>query len=217
MATLLWILAALLCAGALLPPTVRASFQKPKSVGQLARGADVILIGRVREVSPTPSFDEVVLAPAALLGFAVFLVRGGRTRALPAAREGLAAFLAVFLAGFALSTRAWYWDYRAIAVIDVDRWIAGSIPDRDTVDVAFKPEFPCDMTDFQPGERCLLFLRRNGPGYTTCVWHYGVCKETADGFRPGSPLTANWPRDKDDLTEEMRRLRESPPRVSSGS
>src|SRR5688572_14970253 len=184
LAALPWVLAALLCAAALFPPIARARFAGPKSLGQIARDADVILIGRVREVTPTPSFEKVVLAPAALLGCAVFLLRGGRIRAPAATREGLATFLAVFLAGFALSTRAWYWDYRAIAVIDVDRWIAGSALDRDTVDVGFKPDYPCDMTDFQPGERCLLFLWKNGSGYRTCAWHYGVCKETAEGFRP---------------------------------
>jgi hypothetical protein len=200
-------LAAVLCAGALLPPIARASFAGPKSLGQLARGAHVILIGRVREVRPTPSFSEVVLAPAALLGCAVFLLRRGRKLWGAATREGLAAFLAVFLAGFALSTRAWYWDYRAIAVIDVDRWIAGSALDRDTVEVGFKPDFPCDMTDFQPGERCLLFLWRNGSGYRTCAWHYGVCKETAQGFRPRNQLAGNWSQDEDELVEEIRRLR----------
>jgi hypothetical protein len=206
-ALLLTALAAVLCAGVLLPPAAQASFEHPKSQRQLAQRAGVILIGRVRAVTATPSFVEEAMAAGALLASAVFVLRRGRIPPRDAARESLAAFLAVFLAGSMVSRRVWYRSYRYIAEVEVDRWVAGSTFEGETIAVPFKYDFPCDETDLQAGERYLLFLGRKGPGYIPCWFHHGACKETAEGFRPSSSLAGNWPCDEDALVEEIQRFR----------
>src|SRR5688572_23587690 len=90
---------AFLAAAALLPGPADAKIREPADLGELARDADVIAIGRVRAVIPSLfSLPGMVVVVASAVGVAS-IFRRRRFRLRPVVRDGLILSLMVILFG----------------------------------------------------------------------------------------------------------------------
>jgi hypothetical protein len=200
----LWVVGMFLGAAALLPEPAEAKIREPRDLGELARDADVIVIGRVRAVIPSLfSLPGVVVVVAAAV-CAGSVLRWRQVRIPPVVRDGMLLSIMVILFGGLLMATTRF--HRRIAIVHVDRLVSGS--SNSWVPVWFASNFACDATRLEAGSRYLLFLEDNVIGYRMSWYDLSAWKETpAGGFHcwrgPGSEET----HVEEDVVRELQRLR----------
>jgi hypothetical protein len=189
----LWVVGMFLGAWALLPGPAEAKIQEPRELGELARDADVIVIGRVRAVIPSLFSLPGLVAVVASAVCAGSVLRWRQVRIPPVVRDGMLLSIGVALFGGLLMATTHF--HRRIAIVHVERPVSGS--SGSWIPVWFASNFACDATELETGSRYLLFLEDNVLGYRMSWYDYSAWKETpAGGSIAGAVRVARGPTRK---------------------
>ena len=189
---------------AFLPGPAEAEIREPRDLGELARDADVIVIGRVRAVIPSLfSIPGLVAVIASAIGVGSVL-RRRQVRIPPVVRDGMLLSIMVILFGGLLMATTRF--HRRIAMVHVDRLVSGS--SNSWVPVWFASNFACDATKLEAGARYLLFLEDNVLGYRMSWYELSAWKEApVGGFHCWRGPGSVGPHMEDDVVRELQRLR----------